>query len=246
MTRLPRIVFAALLVPPLAALAQPAPQPPTIEQVPSIVVTGHGETTARPDRATARVGATAQAKDAAAAQNQVSETIGAAIEKIRSLGIPEQAIQSQAIDLSPVYSNPGSIAPSEPKITGYRASSTLQIRIDDLTKVGPVIDAAVASGANQIQGVSFELKNDTSQRQSALHDAAQQARSKAEAIAQALGVVLGPIQEVQEQGAAHMPIPYAMGAPRASFDMAQTPVQPGELTVSADLTVRFRIGQPGH
>lgn len=246
MTRLFCSVIAALFMPSLAALAQPAPQPPTIELVPGIVVTGHGETTARPDRATARVGATAQANDAAAAQNQVSQTISAAIEKIRSLGIPEQAIQSQGIDLSPVYSNPGSIAPSEPRITGYRASSTLQVRIDDLTKIGPVIDAAVASGANQIQGVSFELKNDTSQRQSALRDAAQQARTKAEAIAQALGVALGPIQEVQEQGAAHMPIPYAMGAARASFDAAQTPVQPGELTVSADLTVRFRIIQPGH
>jgi uncharacterized protein YggE len=115
------------------------------------------------------------------------------------------------------------------------------VRVDDLAKIGAVIDAGVDAGVNQMQGVSFSIKDDLPQRQDALKKAAVQARTKAQAIAEAMGVSLGGVMEVMEGDAG--------GGPRPMMEMARmsdsggAPIQPGELQVEASLTVRFRIAE---
>jgi uncharacterized protein YggE len=240
MNRILAIVLGTLLVAVALAHAQPAPTPDLTPLVPTITVTGRGEVMARPDRAVVRVGAATQAATAAAAQQQVNEIMTKAIQQIRGLGIAESDIQTAGLDLSPVYANPRPEDQGQPRVAGYRASNTLSVRVDDLTKVGAVIDGAVGAGANEVQGITFQLRDDISQRKTALQEAARQARSKAEAIAAAMNVTLGAVQEVAEEGSQARPLTPMLA--RAAFDTA-TPVQPGELAVEARLTVRYRIVQ---
>jgi len=132
-----------------------------------------------------------------------------------------------------------------PKIAGYRASNILQIRADDLKLIGPAIDAAVGTGVNQLQGISFSLKNDTEQRQQALQDASRQAAAKASAIAAALNLQLGAVDRVIEGNAYIEPARAEFGRGVAMAAAVATPVEPGQVQVQATVTVQYRLVQPG-
>ena len=115
-------------------------------------------------------------------------------------------------------------------------------QVDDLTKVGPVIDAGLGAGANTLDGVEFGLRNDEAARAQALADAAAKARSKAETLAKALGLRLGAILEVAEGGVTISPPPYTKVGRMAMAELsAQTPVSAGQVGVEASVT-RGRSG----
>lgn len=220
--------------------AQPATIPPTL------TVAGEGESSTRPDRAVIQLGAVAQAEQASAAQAQVNAVMQAAIDAIRKVDIADEMISTAGISLQPVYTDrqalPRDEQPSaEPRITGYRASKRVRVVIDDLSKVGDVIDAGVQAGANQVQGLSFELKDDTAARRTALADAARQARAKADALASALDLRIDSVHAVNEGGVNVM-------RPRMDFARAgvaamemSTPVQPGQVDVQASVTIVYRV-----
>jgi uncharacterized protein YggE len=107
--------------------------------------------------------------------------------------------------------------------------------------VGSVIDAGIASGANQLAGLVFDLRDDLAYRKQALQLAAQEARSKAEALASALNLQLGEVLEIREEGGpAAYPVERRFAAPAA----AGTPIQPGQVQVNAGISVRFRLMGP--
>jgi uncharacterized protein YggE len=246
-----------------AALAQPAgPVPPPAPERerrgrmdgPTLTVTGTGEDFGKPDRAVVRLGAVAQAEQAAEAQKLVGDIVAKTIDAIKQLGIDEKSIRTAGVSLSPVYTDhqprplqPGQPQqPQEPRISGYRASNTLEVRLDDLARIGPVIDAGVATGANNVEGVDFQLKDDGPQRKAALKQAATDARGKAEALADAMGMRLGPVIEVIEGGGAGRPIPMARRAMLAESFAVSTPVQPGQLQVTASVTITYRLAPADH
>jgi uncharacterized protein len=210
---------------------------------PSIKINGRGEVSAAPDLAVIRIGATAQAKDAATAQAEVSHVVAGALKELNALGILREDIRTAGISLSPVYSRPSprDAGPQEPRIVGYRASNVLRVQVAQLDLIGAVIDAGVKSGANELQGLSFELRNDTEQRKQALRLAVREARAKAEAIADGLGVRVGPLLEVIESAFAVAPPQMEMGRAMAMAADAGTPVEPGQIRVQASVQVRYRI-----
>ena len=233
----------------LHTFSQPArPQgPPAFHPPPSITVQGRGEVSAKPDRASVRLGAEVQAENAKDAQAQLNELMNAAIKAVKDAGIPEKSIQTTGLNLYPVYSNPRprpvGAQTEEPRITGYRASNILQVQVDDLDLVGKVIDAGIEAGVNRLEGINFGLKNDLSHRQRALESATIQARQKAEAIARAMDARLGKVQAVIEGGGEISPMQPRF-ARMAAMDMAEsTPVQPGELQIQETVMVTFDILQ---
>ncbi len=238
-------VTAALLLAGVA-WAQAVPQEPD-EQFPTLTVSGRGQVSAAPDEAVLRLGATAQAEEAATAQDQVNQVMQDAISALRELGVPADRIQTVDLSLSPVYSErrPGPMPgprqmPDEPRIVGYRASNVVQVRLEDLTHVGPVVDAAVGAGANELQQLSFQLQDDLEARQEALRRAVREARAKAEAIAQAMDVRLQAVQDVTEGGYQVYRPQYARQAMMAE---SAAPVQPGQVQVEASVTVRYRLAR---
>jgi uncharacterized protein YggE len=207
------------------------------EQLPLLTVTGSSEVMVAPDQATVTVGVLAQASKAQDAQEQANQIAQRFLDALAKLGIQKKDIQTSQLSLSPVYENP---KPGEaPRISGYRAENSLGVRLDDFKLIGPVIDAGVASGANNIQGVSFSVKDDIEARLRALTLAAAEAKRKAETMAQALGITLDGVFDVVESGAQVMPN-YYDGRGMAAMKAA-TPVEPGQISVNAMMTVRYAI-----
>ncbi|HEX7183891.1 MAG TPA: SIMPL domain-containing protein [Thermoanaerobaculia bacterium] len=214
-------------------------------EVPVLTVSGSGDARVAPDEATVRLGVFAQAETARAAQDQVSRTAGAILEAIRRLGVPAEQIQTSELSLSPVYGQerPDPQGIQEPRIVGYQASNIVEVRLDRLDRVGPVIDAGLGAGANRLDGVFFGLRDDEKARAEALTRAVQEARAKADALARALKVRIVRVVEVAEGGISVSPPPFLKGR-MASMEMAQsadTPVSTGQVGVSASVTIRYEI-----
>src|SRR5512143_3598251 len=153
---------------------------------PSIIVSGTAEVSVTPDRAVVSLGAVVEATQALDAQKQLAQVMQRVIKDIRAQGIPDEKTRTVGLSLNPIYSQPVPKAgqePEPPRIVGYRASNTVRVQVDDLERVGGVIDAGIAAGANQLSGLAFDLRDDIKPRKQALQLAAQEARSRAEAIA---------------------------------------------------------------
>jgi len=234
----------ALAVWMLAATAMAQNGPAAAPAVPFIAVSGNAEVAAAPDRATVSLGAVVESKQAQDAQKQIAQIMQRVIKDIKAQGLPEEKIRTTGLSLNPVYSHPAPRAgqePEAPRIVGYRAANTVRVQVDDLERVGGVIDAGIAAGANQLNSLSFDLRDDLKPRSQALQLAVQEARGKAEAIAASLNLELGEVLEVREEGvAASYPMERRMAAPAA----AGTPIQPGQVQVSAAVHVRYRLAIP--
>jgi uncharacterized protein len=215
------------------------------QQAPTLTVSGRGEVSAAPDTAVVRLGAVAQADKAGAAQDRVNAAVQAILKGIKALGVPEEKIATVQLTLSPVYGNrPKSSAeePREPAIIGYRAGNIVRVTVDDLQILGKIVDAGLTAGANRVEGISFDLKDDGAQRRQALALAAQDAQVKAESIAGAMGLKLGGVRSVSE-GGVHVVRPQMMDAGVALAARAGAPIQAGQLQVEASLTVTYNIGE---
>jgi uncharacterized protein YggE len=133
-----------------------------------------------------------------------------------------------------------------PRITGYTAANSISVTLENLTLIGRVVDAGLDNGANQLDGVQFQLKNDGPVREQALKLAVEEAKGKAAAIAAALGVTMGPVLEVSESGVSVTPLgdrgggSVAMLSARAAV---ATPVSPGQLIISAEVVLRYSISK---
>jgi uncharacterized protein YggE len=187
---------------------------------------------------------TQQASTARAAQNQVNTIAQKILAEVEKLGVKREEIQTSQLSLFPIYAQqkPGEEEP--PRVVAYRAANTVSVRLSDLKLVGPVVDAGLAAGSNQVEGVSFGLRNDQAARLQALKEASHEAKRKAEAIAEALGVKLGALHEVVESGNSVQPMfATAMFARGGGREDAAAPVSPGQVTVNASVTVRYVIGQ---
>jgi len=236
------ILVLAALLPALPARAQAArPAAPPLPPVPMLTVSGEGEARVAPDEATVRLGVTAQAQTARAAQEQVNRTANALLEAVRKLGVPAEQIQTSDLSLNPLYAQNRPGETGEPRISGYQASNIVTVRLTKLDQVGPVIDAGLAAGANRLEGVMFGLRNDQAARAEALTTAVAAARSKAQALARALKVRLVRILEVAEGGVQISPPPYRGRAMMQAAMSESTPVSEGQVGVSATVMVRWEI-----
>ncbi|MFB3905326.1 MAG: SIMPL domain-containing protein [Acidobacteriota bacterium] len=211
---------------------------------PWITVTGNGEVRTSPDQAVIRLGVTQESPTAKEAQQKANSVGQSILSSLSKLGIPSKDIQTSQLTLYPIYTGEG-IEPmrrDRPRIAGYRASNVVSVTVNKTEQVGPVLDAGLKAGSNQVEGISFGLRDDTAARQQALTQAAAEAQMKAETIAKALGVQVKGVQEVTEGGVSVVPV-----AARADMMMARAeisnPVSPGEVTVNATLTVKYRIAQ---
>jgi hypothetical protein len=232
------ILFGALLALPSTVLSQDASGP-------TITVHGLGTVEMDPDRARVSIGVETEAAGAREAQVETNRVANGILAAIRTLGIDPDDVQTSRVTLYPVYDDRRAETPSaRPTIIAYRAANTVSVDLDDLGRIGPVIDAAIEAGANRIEGVEFGLRDPSEARGRALRAAVADARSRAEAIAGALGVDLGPVIETIELGAGPPPVPYMVRA-ESSMVQESTPVTPGKIPVTASLTIRYRLEPEG-
>jgi uncharacterized protein YggE len=241
MNRVLPTLLAGLMAAALAAAPAAAQRDRRTEMDLSVLtVNGTGEARVEPDVATVRLGITRQSPSAATVQSQVNEAAQAILKAIVALGIDRKQIQTSQLTLFPIYAPQKPESVETPRIVAYRASNIVSIRVEDLPKAGPVIDAGLKAGANQLEGINFGLKNELPAREQALREAVREAQSKARVIAEGLGVKLGKVHEVEEGGVSIRP-PAFGGAMMMRAEAASTPVSPGEVSVNASVTVRYRL-----
>lgn len=196
----------------------------------TLSVNGHGESEVAPDMARITVGVQSKGQDARDALSRNSTSLNAVVVAIEGQGVPANRIQTS--DLSLWFDD---------QHQSYVASHNLTVRIDDVNTVGSVLDAAVGAGANTSWGVSFALKDESAARAQALQAAIADARKRANSMASALGVSVTGVVSAGEATVNVTPLPYAAGAVQAPA-ASSTNVQPGQLTISADVTVVYSFG----
>jgi uncharacterized protein YggE len=226
-------LFTALLL--FAAAA--AAQTPAGERLPpSIRTSGEAVITVQPDRAQIDVGVVTQAAVSQTAVTQNAQKLEATLSRLRSLLGANADIKTISYSVSPVYVYPRE--GGEPTISGYTASNTVRVTLDDLTQVGKVIDAATEAGANRVQNLRFTLRDERNAQSQALREAAQQARRKADALASALNLNIIRVLSVEESSPVAIPYREAVFT-RA--EAASTPIEPGTIEVRATVTLTVEV-----
>lgn len=226
----------------LAAQTAAAQQPgaPMMREQ-SIRVTGTGEARAQPDQAIADFGVETQAATAQAAAAENAQRMEQVIVALVRAGVPRDRIETRDYNVFPDYDPQPRPDATEPRVRGYRVMNTVMVTLDDITRVGAVIDAALAAGANRVNGVRFGLRDPQAFRQRAIDDAVRRARADAEALASALGLSLGQVREAYTADVG-MPQPVMMQRMEMADAAASTPISPGEQTVRATVVVIYAIG----
>lgn len=235
------ILFPALLSSAGIAFSEPATG--TVQTGPTLSVSGHGEVLVEPDQAVIQVGVRENASTAAAAQEGVNKAVRRVLDAFANLAVDPQQIRTSQLNLHAVYSDPRSRREeAELRIIGYDASYTLSVTIQKLDRVSAVIDTALDAGANQLQGVRFELRDDASARQEALRRAVADAVKKGEVVAEAAGTQVVRLLDIVEGGAVVRPALMRRTAPMAAeVSSMPTPVLPGQVTVSGQVSIRYLL-----
>lgn len=205
-----------------------------------VAVEGSGRATAPPDRAHVAAGVETRAETAADASRANAGQMAAIFEALTAAGVPARAIQTSNLSIAPVYDRPDRSG-GAPALAGYQAVNQVTVEIDDVDRVGQVIDALAEAGANRIHGVRFAIADPTELRDQARREAVADARRKAALLADLAGVALGDLLRIEERGVSRPTL--AMEAMDAARSVA-TPVAPGEQIVSASVSVRFAIADP--
>jgi uncharacterized protein len=202
-------------------------------------VTAQGESRRTPDLATISAGVVTQAADAASAMRENGARMNRVIAALKRAGVADRDVRTASISLSPQYRYENN---QPPVITGYQASNTVTVRFRDIARSGTVLDALVATGANQINGPELGLDNPAAAMDEARVDAVGKARARAELYARAAGQRVKRILSISESSfETPRPMPMLMRAQAASADVAESKILPGEQALNVALSVRFEL-----
>jgi len=216
-----------LLLLPVAASAQ-QPAPPRAKPV--VVRSGDGVVQAVPDRAWMSVTAESRAASPRDAQRKNAEAMKPVQDRLRAAGISEDAIKTTVYDLQPDwdYSNNRRV------LRGYVARNSIEVRIDNIDRVGELVDMVVAAGATGVDNIRFDLKDRERVEREALRLAVADARARASAAAAGAGLSVDRVLRIDEQGVSSPP-------PRPLFReaaaQAAPPIEAGQMEVRAHVTL---------
>lgn len=220
------------------AIAQPSP--PGQPRPATIQVTGRAQVSETPDRVYIDIGVTTQAQKSEAAASQNAKRLSDVIAALKRAAGPGAQLTTTQYSVSPNYTYPR--GGGTPTVVGYTASNVVRIRLDDLGRIGRVIDAATEAGSNNIQDIRFALRDEQGPRSEALREAARNARQDADALAGALGLGVVRVVTVSEGGPEARPVPiYEQAVTVSAARAVRTPVEAGTIDVSATVTLTVEV-----
>jgi len=226
---------------PLSVQSQDSRAP--LVPIPQISVAAQHEVKVSPDRATIQISVQTRAATAAAAATQNATKLQAVLAALRAIGLTNDQLSTVNYNVHPDYVHREG---KEPQITGYNVTNTIVADIRQLSQVGRVIDAALSSGANMMTSLQFYASNTEEARRTAIAAAIAKARADAQAAAAAAGGSLGQLLDISI--GAYMPQPpqpmYRMEAMAAARMQADTPIQPGQESLSVTVSTRWQFN-PG-
>jgi len=209
-------------------------------------VNGSGEVTAIPDIAEISLAVVTQDKDAAEAERLNNEAMNAVMEALYGFNIEENDIESSYFNLYPMYD----YSNNKESITGYRVNNEIRVVVRDLDKLGEILSAAMAAGANDVGNIAFRLEDASEAYRNALKAAVADAEMKVSAMAEGAGIQVSDVPySIIEASYSMTPTNYdtietvlAAEAPAEENSVAsRVPVSRGELSVSAKVEVKYLI-----
>lgn len=204
----------------------------------SVTVHGHAILRSKPDIAYATIAVTTHAATQDKAVSANATRVKALISTLKQDGIPDKDIQTQYYTVQPQYD----YTPSPPVRTGYEVQNAVRVTIRNLTKAGQILDHATTAGATDVSSLSFDIANKDGIQGQALAAAVANARSKADLLAGAAGVSIGRVLSVTEDSAPMVtPLEFNMARKSTMAAADTTPIQPQEISVTADVTLSYSI-----
>ena len=226
---------------PVTAQSLPAPAPAEETEKGTIQVTGQAQIQVPADRVSISFGVETEAESARAASALNAERMDGVIGAVRGSGVEGVRIETFGYSLNPEYRTPNRGDPSQRTISGYRATNNIRVILPDVGAAGEILDTAIGAGANRVLTLQFEASDTRTARLEALREAVRVAREEAQTIADAMGVSLGPPLEVRGGASPGEPRVLARAAVMSEMASVPTPIEAGRQTVSASVTVLYRI-----
>jgi uncharacterized protein YggE len=225
------VVLLMLAATPALAQQTPAPDPPSVQTM------GEGLIEVVPDRAWITITAESRAGNPRDAQKRNVEAMTPVLEKLKAAGIPAEAIKTIGYDLQQEWDYVKDRRVSR----GYVARNSVDVRIDNVERVGELLEIAVGSGATSLGGIRFDLKDRAKLERDALRLAVADARARADAAAAGAGMTIERVQRIDAHPIGGGPIPmqkFAMRAEVASQGAdAAPPISAGQMEIRAQVTL---------
>ena len=201
-----------------------------------MTASGAGTTQAVPDTAEMSFGVTTTSPNAKSALDEASKSAEQIAAALKKQGIADEDIQTQDVSVYPQTVDQD----GKQVITGYQASLSVRVKVRDIAKLGEVISAANAAGANDISGPTFTIDDPAPARAKAIDEAVADARKSAEAMAKAAGKSVGAVLSMSSSDVGLVPGPMYSTADMAGA--AKTvPIEPGQLDITANVVVVFEL-----
>jgi uncharacterized protein YggE len=237
MSTLRRIVIVAALIAAAAIfesrLAMAAEGDKSAERYVSVSATG--SVAADPDMAAISTGVIVEADTAKEALARNSTVMAKLIEGLKALGIAAKDIQTTAVNVEPRYTQAKDGRPAT--ISGYRVVNQVRLTVRDVKRLGEMLDGAIMLGANQVNGISFDVSNAETLKDEARKQAMDNAKRRAELYATAAGAQLGSVLTISEDVSA---VPRPMPMARAAMASA-VPIEAGTRTLTVEVYVTYAL-----
>lgn len=223
-------IVALLMFSPAKARAEDKP----LERTISVSATGTAE--AEPDRARITSGVSTEAETARDALTKNSETMTKIIDELKGKGIDPKDIQTASFNVEPVMDYKDG---QPPKVRGYRVSNQVIVLVRKLDQLGEILDNVVSAGANQIQGLAFEVSKEDALKDDARKEAVANALRRAKLLAAAAGAEVGDVIQISEETSSNGPVMYAPRLAKATA--SSVPIEAGTSTLEARVTITWAL-----
>lgn len=199
-----------------------------------VFVQGEGRISVAPDQAMINLGVREAETTAQAAMEKMAQSVTEILAALEAQGIAAADQQTSRFYLNPIY-NEARLEQGR-QITGYEAGNAVTVTVRDLDTLGAVLDAVIASGANDFNGLSFGLQDDSAAVEQARKAAVADAMMRAQVLAEAAGLELGPVLRLSDGASGASPMRMGRADARMSMESA---IAPGEVDVTAQVTMVF-------
>lgn len=212
---------------------------PSSNRISSLDVSATGDVSTAPDRATVSAGVVTEGKTAREAMMANATKMNSVFEELIAAGIEKKNIQTSQLSLQPRYNYQDRQTPT---IDGYEARNNVSAKSEDIQSVGAMLDALVKAGVNNIGGIEFSVDNPDEALGSAREMAIKKAKVKAQGMAEAAGVKLGPLLNMSESNAGNPPRPMMQARYASdSLESAPTPIAGGEQSLRVTVNLSYAI-----
>ncbi len=210
------------------------------QQPRTINVNGNAQVVLAPDIAYISIGVHSEAKSAKEAVATNNAQTQAVIDAIKSQGVDPKDIQTTNFS---VYQQEKFSPTNEDLGPYFYVDNTVYVTVRDVTKIGSILDAAIAAGANNIYGITFDVQNKDAATAAGRDQAMADAQAQAEQLAKAAGVTLGDVQSISYYSNPPTPVYYdnKAAAPAGVGGGASVPISTGQLTMTVSVNVTYGI-----